>query len=232
MELTVLARGDGWAVVAKPAHVPVHDSKMVNCRETVVRQARRQLGDDVHPVHRLDRPASGCLLLALERSRVAPLHEALRAGHKRYLAFVRGHIRPEHWHPTVAERPLEKPGGQPRPARTRLTPVATCPEPRSSLVLAEPQTGRFHQIRRHLNDLTHPILGDSAHGDTRVNRWWRTERGLTRLGLHCLSLTLQLEGAERTVICPVPDDLREVWRALPWWEQALQAVPELDLVAR
>ena len=37
-----------------------------------------------------------------------------------------------------------------------------------------PQTGRWHQIRKHLNGLSHPILGD-AHGDSRVNHWWREE---------------------------------------------------------
>ena len=50
--------------------------------------------------------------------------------------------------------------------------------PRASLVLARPETGRWHQIRRHLNGLSHPIIGDSSHGNSKVNAEWRTHWGL------------------------------------------------------
>jgi len=83
-----------------------------------------------------------------------------------------------------------------------------------TLVVAEPRTGRRHQIRRHAArarsrlGLGMPVLGDTEHGDTKVNRWWRrlnlreTEErntgdndgrsggGLDRLALHCSSLQL------------------------------------------
>ena len=45
-------------------------------------------------------------------------------------------------------------------------------QPRISLVLARPQHGRWHQIRRHLNGLSHPILGDTSHGSSKANREW------------------------------------------------------------
>ncbi len=232
MSVTVLAQGARWAVVAKPAHVPVHDSAYVRCADTLIRAARLELDDDVHPVHRLDRPASGCVLLALGREHVHDLAQALSGGRKRYLAFVRGSISERG--PVVVERPLDKPGSDmARPARTRLQPIASSEDPRCSLVLAEPTTGRFHQIRRHIRSLSHPILGDSSHGDTRINRWWREEYGLTRLGLHGLSLELQLADGERiVVVCPVPDDLRLLWKRLPWWDAAKAAVPELELSPR
>jgi tRNA pseudouridine65 synthase len=38
----------------------------------------------------------------------------------------------------------------------------------SSLVVAKPKTGRWHQIRKHLSGLSHPILNDGTHGDSRV----------------------------------------------------------------
>ena len=59
-----------------------------------------------------------------------------------------------------------------------------------SLLLCQPRTGRTHQIRRHLRELSHPIIGDSEHGDSKVNRWWRENRNLNRLFLHCFSLDL------------------------------------------
>jgi tRNA pseudouridine65 synthase len=94
-------------------------------------------------------------------------------------------------------------------------------------VLAEPETGRWHQVRRHLRDVSHPILGDSTHGDTRVNRWWRETYGLRRLGLHCFSLDLALDGETIAATCPAPADLVHIWERLPWWNQALAELPGL-----
>lgn len=59
-----------------------------------------------------------------------------------------------------------------------------------SLVLCIPETGRTHQIRRHAHSMGFPIIGDSEHGDSKINRWWRQNRNLNRLFLHCLSLDL------------------------------------------
>jgi tRNA pseudouridine65 synthase len=225
MELEVLARDERWAVVAKPTGWPIHRSAMVRERDTVIRLARRQFGDGVSPVHRLDRATSGCLLLSLDPAWTSTLQAALSAGTKRYVAFVRGEIATRE--PIVVDTPMKDPDGVVQEARTRATPHASSADPRCSLVLAEPETGRWHQVRRHLRDLSHPVLGDSTHGDTRVNRWWREERGLRRLGLHCLSLSLAPPGATIDVTCPVPEDLLSVWRALPWWEEALIRLPEL-----
>ena len=59
-----------------------------------------------------------------------------------------------------------------------------------SLVLCTPLTGRTHQIRRHAFALGLPIIGDSEHGDSKINRWWRQNRDLNRLFLHCFNLDL------------------------------------------
>jgi tRNA pseudouridine65 synthase len=229
MQLEVLARGTRWAIVAKPSGLPVHRSAMVRERDTVVRFARRTFGTDVSPVHRLDRATSGCLLLSLDPGATGALQTALTEGRKRYVAFVRGEIasREAVW----VDTPMKDPDGITKAARTRATPIASSPDPRCSLVLAEPETGRWHQVRRHLRDLSHPILGDSTHGDTRVNRWWREERGLRRLGLHCLSIALApLDGEVIAATCPVPNDLVRIWERLPWWGEAVAALPELALV--
>ena len=86
---------------------------------------------------------------------------------------------------------------------------------------------RWHQIRKHLNGLSHPVIGDSRHGDTKINRYWR-ERGLERLGLHCASMELPLpDGTVLRVECPPPRELTDVWRELPWWEDACAALPLL-----
>jgi 23S rRNA-/tRNA-specific pseudouridylate synthase len=93
----------------------------------------------------------------------------------------------------------------------------TSPErPRLSLVLARPVEGRWHQIRRHLNGLSHPILGDSSHGHSRLNREWRDKRGLS-YERTCLHLArIQIPSADPytseplDVSCPLAKDMVEL----------------------
>jgi tRNA pseudouridine65 synthase len=53
-----------------------------------------------------------------------------------------------------------------------------------------PQTGRRHQLRRHLATESHPIVGDSTYGKGRHNRWFRERFGVQRLLLACTRLEL------------------------------------------
>ncbi len=221
MELPVLARGADWVVVDKPSGLLVHRQPGVR-EPAAVQRLRDQLGCRVWPVHRLDRGTSGCLLFALRHAAIAPLHRALVNGHKRYLAHVRGNVAATE--PFEVDAPLRAKGRE-REARTRFTRLGGAPEPRSSLVLAEPATGRFHQVRRHLVRVSHPVLGDTTHGDSRENRWWRAAFGLRRLALHCWQLHLDLAGGvPLRVEAPVPGDLRAVWEAQPWWAEAAPAL--------
>ena len=85
--------------------------------------------------------------------------------------------------------------------------------PRLSLVLARPLQGRWHQIRKHLNGLSHPILGDSSHGHSRLNREWRDKRGLSyeRTCLHLARIHLPPAEPYTTealdVTCPIAEDM-------------------------
>ena len=222
----VLASGEGWAVVAKPSGLAMHRSKMVHESTVMIDLLRAQFDRKVHLVHRLDRPTSGCLLIAFDAPTATRLHQAMKEATKRYLAFCRGHVTTRD--PVDVDFPMKDDQGVLRSAHTKLRCLASCPDPRSALILAEPLTGRYHQVRRHIRDLSHPVLGDAMHGDTRVNRWWRENYGLPRLGLHCLSLSLP-EPVGIEVTCPVPEDLASLWRRLPWWDEAVAALPELRL---
>lgn len=214
-------------IVGKPSGLVVHRSEMGNERIAALQLVRDQLGRRVHPVHRLDRGTSGCLLFALRPELIGPLSEALRAGRKRYVALVRGHIASRE--PVTVDNPIKGSGGRLQEARTVLQAIASSREPRCSLVLAEPVTGRFHQIRRHIRDLSHPVLGDSTHGDTRENRRWREEYGLRRLALHCFSLEIEVPEGVARAVCPIPPDLGQVLERMPWWEEAQAALPELQV---
>ena len=232
MSLSILARGEGWVVVAKPPRLLVHRAEEGPEEAAYALQLVRDLvGTHVHPIHRLDRPTSGCLLFGLDKGWARDLQAALGSeeAEKVYLAFVRG--RWQHGDAVVrVDRPMTNSRGHEREALSFVRCLATSAEPRCSLLEVHPRTGRYHQVRRHVRDLSHPILGDSQHGDTRVNRWWREHFALPRLGLHCLSLRLPLpDGTWLEATCPPFEDLAALWRRMPWWADATARRPELTL---
>ena len=118
-----------------------------------------------------------------------------------------------------------------------------------SLVRCRLLTGRKHQIRRHAFAIGHPVLGDSEHGDSKCNRWWRQHRGLDRLFLHCLALDLpplqhdtppselkSSEAANHTTriqcVAPLSPELVQVLRRADMkdlWQAALKKDPRLAL---
>jgi tRNA pseudouridine65 synthase len=109
-----------------------------------------------------------------------------------------------------------------------------------SLVLCSPKTGRFHQIRRHAQSISLPVIGDNKYGDTKVNRFFREERSLNRLFLHCFILnlpplsTFDAESSDEPIeiIAPLSQDLqdalqRDEMRLL--LQEALRTEPRLLL---
>lgn len=233
MNLAVLARHPRAVIVSKPAGMPVHKSRMAGRRGDwfVVQAGRELLGQPVFPVHRLDVPTSGCLVLALDSDMARELQATLAADDavKRYLAFVRGRVEPGAT--SVIERPLKSidDPSKVQDAVTDIRCLASSDHPRCSLLLANPRTGRFHQIRRHLAGIANPVLGDAKHGDSKVNQAWRAEWGMTGLGLHCWEIDIALpEGGRLAATCPPPESLRALWRRMPWWEQAVAALPGLE----
>lgn len=220
--LPLLAQGPSWVVAGKPPRLLVHRTTMSTDRTVMLQWLRDQLGTRVAAMHRIDRPASGCVLFATDKEARKPLHEALSAdtARKEYLAVVRGQL-------PVGETMTLDGDIDDKVARTDVTVLGSAEEPRCALVRCRIYTGRFHQVRRHLARIGRPIIGDSQHGDTRVNRTWREERGATRLMLH--GWILEVEGPEGPVRarCPLWPDLRRVLEELPFWEDAVATTPEL-----
>jgi len=199
---------DAHVVVAnKPSGLLVHrgwdkDDDVAMFR---VRDAIRQ---HVHPLHRLDRGTSGALLFARDPVSAAALAKDFEEGRieKQYLALVRGKSPAEG---TIDYAIQKKEDGPRVPALTRFRTLAHSSVDRCSLVLAMPETGRLHQVRRHLRHINHPLVGDVAHGDGRVNRHFRAQYNLHRLGLHAsfLAFTHPATGARVEVRANIPDDL-------------------------
>jgi len=204
--LPLLYGDDDLVIVAKPSGLLVHRGGFTRETDVAMARVRRQLDRLVWPVHRLDRGTSGALVFALSPEMATALGRLFADGavEKTYLALARG-TAPAH---VVVDHPVPKDeGGERVPAITELRRIWE--GPRCSLVIAAPRTGRFHQIRRHLKHMSHPIIGDTNYGDGAVNRHFRSEFGLHRLALHAHALTLPhpRTGAPVTVRAPLPADL-------------------------
>jgi len=81
-----------------------------------------------------------------------------------------------------------------------------------------PQTGRKHQLRRHMAHLRHSIIGDSKHGDLRQNRAAAEHFGCHRLMLHASELTLThpFTGAPLTIRAGLDDVWRQALAHFGW----------------
>lgn len=198
---------DEWLLaVHKPAGLLVHRSPIDRHETEFALQYARELngGEHVYPIHRLDRPTSGVLLFARHPDIASAVGKAWMAGavQKRYVAMVRGWIADEGY----IEHPLrehatdrrEKNAPQPlRDAATRYRCLARTEIPveiegypcsRYSLVALHPETGRKHQLRRHMQHVSHPIIGDTNYGRTRHNHYFAERFGYSRLMLAATEL--------------------------------------------
>ena len=145
-------------------------------------------------VHRLDRPASGTIVIARTSKAASRLSEQFRARTvgKRYLALVEGRLdgegRREDW--LLKERDRNgtrvrrvkptKPGAKKAVLDWRALSV----ESRRSLIEVDLGTGRAHQIRVQLAALGHPIQGDLKYGASKPFGGGRA------IALHARELTL------------------------------------------
>jgi tRNA pseudouridine65 synthase len=233
--LPILYRDDALIAVHKPSGLLVHRS-VLDRHETrfALQILRDQIRQPVYPVHRLDKGTSGVLLFALNRDAGRLLAAQFELGEvgKRYLAVVRGYP-PESGE---IDHPLKRMAdehsgviatGDAQPARTRYRRLATVelpyavdryPSSRYALVELEPLSGRWHQLRRHMKHIAHPIIGDATHGKGRHNRLFQQLFGSPRLLLAAtdLSLVHPAGGTRLRLHAPIADDFAAVVRGLGW----------------
>ena len=200
--LEILYQDDALVAVNKPAGLAVHRSKMVgNAEEFLIDLLREQVGGTVYLAHRLDRATSGVLLIARSTEVASALGEQFmgRDVHKQYLAVVRGWPEPVE---ALIDYPLpgSRETGPRREARTRYRRLATVevpialgryPQQRYALIEAEPETGRFRQIRKHMAHIHHPIVGDCQHGRSDHNRLYKQHFSCHRMLLHARRIALR-----------------------------------------
>lgn len=207
--LEICYQDEHLVAVNKPAGWLVHRSWLDRREKVVVMQTVRDMvGRHVFTVHRLDRPTSGVLLLALSSEvahRLAGQFEQHQVK-KTYHGVARGYMEGEGTIDYALTQELDKiadkyaqPDKAPQPAVSHYRALARVempvavgryPTSRYSLMELLPQTGRKHQLRRHMSHLRHPLIGDTTHGDLRHNRGFALAFDCARLMLHASSLEL------------------------------------------
>ena len=198
----IVHRDDRCVIVDKPSGVATHRG-WADDDDALLQMVRDEVNAYVYPVNRLDRGASGLVLFALDKEAAAAFANAWPTADKRYIAITRGHP-PEH---VVIDHAIPKAPGDARvPAVTEIWRRETFG--RYALVEARPQTGRLHQIRRHLKHISCPIIGDVRYGKGEHNRLWREKLSLHRLALHCTSLAVgHPDGGDVAATSALPADM-------------------------
>ena len=168
-------------------------------------------------VHRLDKMTSGLVIVAKTDAAHRHLSQQFKSRevHKTYVALVHGRVENQHGEMTqpVGRDPVRrtrmKAGGiAARDALTRYRVVRRFPH--FTLVEAEPQTGRTHQIRVHWASAGHPVVGDLTYGaPAKLRVGGREEATLPRTFLHAAKLAFAhpLTGEPLTFVAPWPAEL-------------------------
>lgn len=129
---------------------------------TVVRWAEKNLRPErpAFTVHRLDRAANGLILIAHSKRTAAALSELFRSRkvEKRYRVMVHGSFKGSAA-PLRVDQPIDR-----KNAVSELSLVEVSADGKHSLLEVRIETGRKHQIRRHLADLDHAVVGDRLYG--------------------------------------------------------------------
>ena len=254
----VIYRDDHLIALNKPAGLPVQGGSGQPRHVDGLAEALR-FGAEEKPrlVHRLDRDTSGVLVMARNRAVAASLTEAFRDRETRkiYWAAVAGVP-----HPRIGtiRFGLVKAGGHgaggegekmrcihPRdieatPGAKRATTdyaLLSALGGRVSWAALVPVTGRTHQLRAHMAEIGHPVIGDGKYGGSsqeNLGDGWGAGLGgeLSRkLHLHARSLSLihPVTGKRLHLTAALPDHMARTWKYLDWREEDAPEDPFEDL---
>jgi 23S rRNA pseudouridine1911/1915/1917 synthase len=215
--LTIVYQDPSMIVVNKPPGLVVHpapghaDGTLVNALLARFPELSDPSGEQ-RPgiVHRLDKDTSGLLVIGRTTAAMGALQAQFkeRTASKKYLLLVQGDLAEE-------EAAIEVPIGRDVRDRKRMAATTGGRESRTqfvvlerygdfTLVEADLQSGRTHQLRVHFQFIGHPVAGDRTYGGV------RGPSGLRRQFVHACTMTITSphDGVSRTFHAPLPGDLR------------------------
>ena len=235
--LEILFQDEYLVAVNKPSGLLVHRS-MIDRHETefALQKVRDQIGQFVYPIHRLDKPTSGVLIFALTKEVARSMSERFKARetHKEYVAVVRGFCEESGVIDYALKEQLDKisdaKAKQDKEAQSAKTLYQTLGQveieeavgryqtARYSLVKLLPETGRKHQLRRHMKHIMHPIVGDTKHGRGEHNQLFRRKFDCHRLLLHASTIRFlhPIDDKEIVVQAKLDKTFTNVLQSLGW----------------
>ncbi|MEO0405359.1 MAG: pseudouridine synthase, partial [Bacteroidota bacterium] len=180
------------------------------------------------PINRIDKPASGLVIFAKSADSYRHHHLQLKEPNaKSYLAIVRGYVN---WPLCCFGKTPDESGKIHRDSKSVIKPIQNTecewsvgkyPTSRYSLIKVSPLTGRWHQIRIHLAQMRHPIIGDHRHGDVKHNRFFKQQLFPHALLLHAWTYRLtSREGENLELTSLLPSHWSEVMKFMGLDEQA------------
>lgn len=211
IKLQIIYEDDNCIVLNKPAGLLTHSKGSYNSEATVATfiesKTKKMDGNRAGIVHRLDRATSGVIICAKTPKAMSFLQKqfSLRKVKKTYIAIIEGELEPKS---AVIDMPIERHPAKPKIFRVgangkeAITKYETLSSKNNlSILQLSPKTGRTHQLRVHLSQLKHPIVGDFLYGG----------KDADRLYLHALSLEITLPGGKRKVFkTDLPKEFNEL----------------------
>ncbi len=245
--LNILHEDDGLIVINKPPGMVVHpaaghtsgtlvNALLYHCDDL------KGIGGELRPgiVHRLDKDTSGTMVVAKTEPVLNDLAAQFKVRHvkKTYLAYVYREPNEDEGDITlpIGRHPVHRKRMSVNSKRSRTAQTHWKVRERfegAALLEIVLKTGRTHQIRVHCAALKHPIIGDTVYGSQKLKK----AEALTRLSaealrsvkrqmLHSwqLSFTHPLSGEWVSFESPMPEDMRELQKALKK-KTALEDIP-------
>ncbi len=255
IEDAILWKDEHMIVLNKPAGLPSQGGSGQTERHVDGLTEALKFGYKDRPklVHRLDKDTSGVLLLARTDRVARALSEALRhrAARKIYWAVVAGVPNPRQG--SIKYGLMKAPGrgrmgegekmicihpnqmGENPDAKRAQTDFFTLwfLGQRLSWMALEPVTGRTHQLRAHMAEIGHPILGDGKYGGSAQDNMgdgWGAQVGgdiSKKMHLHARSLTIEHPISKKlmTFTAPLPEHMARTWKLFDWKEDDVPADP-------
>ncbi len=204
--IPVIYEDDDCIVINKPEGVLSHSKGALNTEATVASWLKPKLvdieGERAGIVHRLDRGTSGVMICAKTNKAQIFLQKqfAERNTKKVYLAIIKGSIEPQE---AIIDMPIQRNPKSPsrfkvsvngKSAITHYKQIKT--NGQYSLIELTPKTGRTHQLRVHLAQMKHPIVGDNFYNGEESDR----------LYLHAESLEILLPSNVKKIFTAEPNN--------------------------